>query len=194
MRKKRIKSMAKRILGVVFLVLGCAVFCPQPSLPLPAEDVQWVTNDQYFHIAQKLIKEAKSSIHVMMFEMGFYEEHPNTPSNLLIRDLIEAKKRGVKVEVILDVKDEEDRTGKRNRQSGKILSQGGVEVTYDPLFKTTHAKVIIVDSQTTLLGSTNWTYYALTTNNEVSVLIRSKEAAKDLIDYFYRVRSTGSRK
>ena len=186
--------MAKRILGVLFLVLGASLFCPQPSFPLPAEDVQWVTNDQYFQIAQKLIKEAKSSIHVMMFEMGFYEEHPNTPSNLLIRDLIEAKKRKVKVEVILDVKGEEDRTSKRNRQSGKILSQGGVEVTYDPLFKTTHAKVIIVDSQTTLLGSTNWTYNALTTNNEVSVLIRSKEAAKDLIDYFYRVRSTCSRK
>jgi phosphatidylserine/phosphatidylglycerophosphate/cardiolipin synthase-like enzyme len=42
------------------------------------------------------------------------------------------------------------------------------------------------------LGSTNWTYYALTNNNEVSVLIRSKELAKELVDYFNRVKATGS--
>ncbi len=185
--------MKKIISGHLFFLLLSILHIPF-AFALPAEDVQLVTDSQYFQTAQKMIRESKESIYVMMFEMGFYEEHPNTPSNLLIRDLIEAKKRKVKVEVILDVKGEEDRTSKRNRQSGKILSQGGVEVTYDPLFKTTHAKVIIVDSQTTLLGSTNWTYNALTTNNEVSVLIRSKEAAKDLIDYFYRVRSTCSRK
>jgi len=36
----------------------------------------------------------------MMFEMGYYDRNPNTPSNLLIKELINAKKRGVKVEVL----------------------------------------------------------------------------------------------
>ena len=53
---------------------------------------------------------------------------------------------------------------------------------------------MVVDGQLTLLGSTNWTYYALTNNNEVSVLIRSKELAKAIIDYFNRVKATGSKK
>ena len=34
--------------------------------------------------------------------------------------------------------------------------------------QTTHTKVLIVDEQLALLGSTNWTYSALTNNNEVS--------------------------
>jgi phosphatidylserine/phosphatidylglycerophosphate/cardiolipin synthase-like enzyme len=50
----------------------------------------------------------------------------------------------------------------------------------------------VVDGQLALVGSTNWTYYALTNNNEVSVLIRSKEVAKVLVDYFNQVKATGS--
>jgi phosphatidylserine/phosphatidylglycerophosphate/cardiolipin synthase-like enzyme len=155
---------------------------------------QLVLDTQYFRVAKKLIQEAKHSIRVMMFEMGYYDEHPNSPSNLLIKELISAKKRGVKVEVILEVREGEDRTTERNRHTGAILSEGGVKVTYDSLSKTTHAKLMVVDGKLSLLGSTNWTYYALTDNNEASVLIRSTEVAKGLVDYFNQVKTTGSKK
>jgi phosphatidylserine/phosphatidylglycerophosphate/cardiolipin synthase-like enzyme len=52
---------------------------------------------------------------------------------------------------------------------------------------------MVVDGESTLLGSTNWTYYALTNNNEVSVLIQSKEVAKALLDYFHQVKAKGSK-
>lgn len=161
---------------------------------LPAEDVQLVTDAQYFEATKKMIQEAKSSLRVMMFEMGYYEKHPNTPSNLLIKELIEAKKRGVKVEVILEVREGDDRTTKRNREAGKILSDGGAEVIYDPLFKTMHAKTMVADGELSLIGSTNWVFSSLTNNNEVSVLIKSKEVAKALIDYFNQVKTTGTKK
>jgi phosphatidylserine/phosphatidylglycerophosphate/cardiolipin synthase-like enzyme len=164
-----------------------------PSFGLPAQDIQLVLDAQYVQVAQKMIKEAKKSIQVMMFDMRYYDEHPNSPSNLLIKELIGAKKRGVKVEVILEIKEEEDRTTLGNRRTGKILSDGGVGVIYDPAFKTTHTKVMVVDGELTLLGSANWTYHALTSNNEVSVLIRSKELAKEIIDYFNRLKTTGSK-
>jgi len=189
-RGKRVK---KIILGFLPFFLLATLY-PLPSYTLPAEDVQLVTDAQYFQVAKKVIQEAKSSIHLMMFEMVFYDKYPQTPSNLLIKDLINARKRGVRVEVVLEVRDERDRTTKNNRYTGKILSEGGVEVIYDPLLKTTHAKCMVVDGRLILLGSTNWTYDALSNNNEVSVLIRSKELAKELIDYFNRVKATGSKK
>jgi len=185
--------MRKKAVSVLFFILLSTLYLP-PSYSLPAEDVQLVTDAQYFQVAQKMIREAKTSIQVMMFEMGYYDGYPNTPSNVLIKDLINAKKRGVKVEVILEVREGEDRTTKRNRHTGKILSEGGLEVIYDSPSKTTHAKLMVVDQHLSLLGSTNWTYYALTTNNEVSVLIRSKELAKELINYFNRVKATGTKK
>jgi phosphatidylserine/phosphatidylglycerophosphate/cardiolipin synthase-like enzyme len=181
------------IVSFLFFFLFSTFYLPL-SFGLPAEDVQLVTDVQYFEVAKKLIHEAKYSIQVMMFEMGYYDKYPNTPSNLLIKELMNATRRGVKVEVILEVKEGEDRTTKRNRHTGKVLSEGGVEVIYDPLSKTTHAKLMVVDGQLSLLGSTNWTYYALTSNNEASVLIRSKELARAIIDYFNRVKATGSKK
>ena len=187
-----VKTMPKLVLSLL-LTLSLFTFNLSPSFGLPAEDVQLVTDAQYFQVAQRIIKEAKTSIHVMMFEMGYYDQHPNTPTNLLIKELIHAKKRGVKVEVILEAREGEDRTTKRNRHTGKILSEGGVEVIFDPLFKTTHTKSMVVDGRLTLLGSTNWTYYALTNNHEVSVLVQSKELGKALIDYFNQVKSTGTK-
>jgi phosphatidylserine/phosphatidylglycerophosphate/cardiolipin synthase-like enzyme len=182
----------KRVILTLFVFLLLFTSYLLSSFGLPAEGVQVVTDAQYFQMAKKMIQGAKHSIQVMMFEMGYYDDHFNTPSNLLIKELIGAKKRGVKVEVILEVKEEEDRTTKRNRHTGKILSEGGVDVIYDPLFKTTHTKLMVVDGHLTLLGSTNWTYHALTNNHEASVLIRSKEVAKELIDYFNKVKATGS--
>jgi phosphatidylserine/phosphatidylglycerophosphate/cardiolipin synthase-like enzyme len=184
----------KRIVLSILFFFPLFTFHLQESSSLPAEDVQLVTDGQYFQVAKKMIQEAKHSVQVMMFEMGYYDQHPNTPSNLLIKELIDARKRGVKVGVILEVKEGEDRTTKRNRHTGKILSEGGVEVIYDSLFKTTHAKFMVVDGQLSLLGSTNWTYYALTNNSEASVLIRSQELARAIIDYFNRVKATGSKK
>ncbi len=65
-----------------------------------------------------------------------------------------------------------------------------VEVAYDPLTTNTHAKLVIIDGIITILGSTNWTYYSLAHNNEVSVLIKSKEVAQKLSDYFQRIWKT----
>lgn len=183
----------KKVIFILLLFLLLSTFYPPPSLGLPAEDIQVVTDEQYFQVAKKMIQEAKSFIRVMMFEMGYYEKHPNTPSNLLIKELIGAKKRGARVEVILEIREGDDRTTKRNRQTGKMLSDGGVEVIYDSLFKTTHAKLMVVDGELTLLGSTNWVFSSLTNNHEVSVLIRSKAVARELVDYFNRVKATGTK-
>jgi phosphatidylserine/phosphatidylglycerophosphate/cardiolipin synthase-like enzyme len=107
--------------------------------------------------------------------------------------LIKAKKRGVRVEVILEAKEREDRTTRRNRRSGKILSESGINVMYDSLSTTTHAKLMIVDGQFILLGSMNWTYYALTDNHEASVLIQSREVAKEVTMYFNKVKGSSKK-
>ncbi|OGP73816.1 MAG: hypothetical protein A2V86_09655 [Deltaproteobacteria bacterium RBG_16_49_23] len=183
----------KKVIFILLLFLPLSTFYASHSFGLSAGEIRLVVDAQYFQVARKMIQEAKTSIRVMMFEMGYYEKHPNTPSNLLIKELIEAKKRGTRVEVILEIREGDDRTTKHNRQTGKILSDGGVEVIYDPLFKTTHAKLMVVDGELVLLGSTNWVFSSLTNNHEVSVLIRSKEVSKELINYFNQIKATGTK-
>lgn len=57
-------------LSVLSLFLLFTLYIPHAG-SLPAEDVQIVTDTQYFQAAQKMIREAKQSIFVMMFEMGY---------------------------------------------------------------------------------------------------------------------------
>jgi cardiolipin synthase len=150
-------------------------------------------DSEYTKVVRDAIKGARKSIQVMMFEASYYQKYPDTPSNLLIRELIAAQKRGVKVEVILERGESADRTTERNLLTGKIFSKEGVDVIYDPPTLTTHTKLLIIDGETVIMGSTNWTYNALTKNHEVSVLIRSPEMAKALTDYFARVKASGSK-
>ena len=181
-----------RMLGFYFLVF-VTLLNHSLTYALPAKDVKVVLDREYFQITRGLLSNAKKSIQVMMFEACFYGKHPNSPSNILIGELISARKKGVRVEVILETSDRGDRATERNRLTGKMLSKEGVEVIYDPLFVTTHAKLIIIDGRISLLGSTNWTYHALTSNHEVGVLIESDEVARTLQYYFDRVKTSGHR-
>ena len=65
-----------------------------------------------------------------------------------------------------------------------------MKVRYDPVGVTTHTKLLIIDGEIGIVGSTNWTYSALEKNHEVSVLIRSPEVARNLYHYFQRVWKT----
>ncbi len=186
------ENLMLRVLACCLLVLT-PLFHPPLTHALPAKDVKVVLDREYFQITRALLRDAEKSIRVMMFEASFYREHPRSPSNILIGELISARKRGIKVEVILEASDRGDRATERNRATGEMLSREGIEVTYDPLFVTTHAKLIIIDGRICLLGSTNWTYHSLTSNHEVGVLIESEEVARTLGHYFDRVKTSGHR-
>jgi len=163
------------------------------TLAFPAKDCQLILDSEYTKVVREAIRGAQKSVQMMMFEASYYQRYPDTPSNLLIRELIAARKRGVKVAVILEQGESTDRTSQRNVLTGKMLAKEGVEVTFDPPTLTTHTKLLVIDSETVILGSTNWTYSALTKNHEVSVLIRSPEMAKALADYFAKVKASGSK-
>ena len=185
---RKFSNLLMPLILILFLLFSSSV------LAFPAKDVQVILDSEYTKAAREAIKGARKSIQLMMFEASYYQKYPDTPSNLLIRELIAAQKRGVKVEVILERGESTDRTTQRNLLTGKLLSQEGVDVTYDPPTLTTHTKLIIIDVETVIMGSTNWTYSALTKNHEVSVLIRSQEMARTLSDYFKKVKASGSKK
>ena len=176
-------------IGLSLFFIFFHFFSPTPSRQIPGQiqkhpEIQIIEDSDYFPVVNKALKEATQSVKVMMFEVGYYPEYPDSPSNILVEDLIKAKKRGVKVRVILEVSDWNPKVTKKNRYVGELLSRGGVEVSYDSLQTTTHTKLVIIDSQLSIFGSTNWTYYSLTHNRELSIIIKSPEIAKELEEYF----------
>jgi phosphatidylserine/phosphatidylglycerophosphate/cardiolipin synthase-like enzyme len=174
MRNKSLKTFLGFIL--IFSLLSPGVGVTQRA--------KIIKDQEYFPLAEKAIKEATRSIKVIVFEMGYYPDYPLSPSNILIQNLIAAQRRGVEVKVILEVSDWNKRVTEKNKYAGKILSKNGVKVIYDSPKVTTHAKLIIVDSSLAILGSNNWTYYSLTQNKELSVLLSSPSLIGELEEYF----------
>ena len=176
----------KRCILIAILVFS---FSLQIVLALPAKDVKPIPNRLYYPAVHELLKQAEKSIYIVIFEMFYYRKYPESLENQLVHDLIDAHKRGVNVEVILE-QGTFGRIARRNRREGGfMLSQAGVKVYFDSLTTTTHNKLIIVDERYTVIGSTNWSYYGLEKNNEASVLIDSIPVAKFFLEEFNRVKS-----
>ena len=158
--------------------------------------VEDLSDNKYFSKVLEALKNAKSSIYMMMYLVNFNEKLKNSPVNQLVDELINANKRGVKVKVILDQNinynnlGEGSGTWEREEKNDPLflyLKKNGIEVYYDNVFMITHSKVIIIDEETVILGSANWTMSSLKRNWEGSCLIRSKGLAKEFLEDFSKI-------
>lgn len=154
----------------------------------PAE-VKTVFDRQYCPIALEAINTAKKSINLSVFEIRYYPEYPQSPSNLLIEGLVLAVKRGVNVEVCLEQsKDYNQDNALDNLKVAYKLTNGGVKVYLDNPKKTLHAKFLVIDRHLVLLGSTNWAYRSLNDNREANLMVDSRKIAEELLGYFETIK------
>lgn len=96
------------------------------------------------------------------------------------RDIVEAleraKGRGVRIRIILD---------DINKEMHDELLSKGFNVRYAPgAYKTTHSKIMIVDSKKLLVGSHNFSNSALYKNREASVIIADMKTIKEFVGEF----------
>ncbi len=148
-----------------------------------------LSNRNYFPRISKAISEAKNSVHIVMFEMRYYPNNTNSSENALVQELIKAHERNVSIKVVLE--GGEDYLGydfiSKQKQACAVLKNAGISVRFDPEGTTTHAKLLIIDSEIVIIGSTNWGEYALEKNYEASVMIVSKSLADDFEKYFNKI-------
>ncbi len=194
-------------LAITIVLFPFSQILAQANAPrLPVEWIKVLNNRDYFPAVEEVINQAKGSIWVMMYSARYYTEPPKyarhythgegqpySNTNLLLEDLVEAAKRGVKVIVILDSSDWNKENTEKNRFFAGMLKEGGVKVFLDDPRVTTHDKLILVDDDLTIVGSTNWTYYALEENNETSVMIKSGEVNHAYKKYFLQVKQGAQR-
>ena len=192
-KEEGLKILAYCLMTNHILIISILLFFfSVPAYSLPVEDVEIINDRDYFPRVHQLFQDASHSIYVIMFSAHYYDRYPNSPSNILLRDLADAKKRGVDVKVILE-------QGKsvsggwfgskkiqpeQHQRVTQFLKQHGVPYVLDAPNTSTHAKLIVVDELYTVVGSTNWSYSAITKNFETAVVIKSRETAKSYIRYF----------
>ncbi|MCB2156193.1 hypothetical protein KQI84_15050 [bacterium] len=153
-----------------------------------AEDgkVTPINSREYFPGVVKLIDGAKHSVNICLYEAEYYLNYPDSPSNALVEALIHAAERGVEVTAVIDRSSfwAAGRHDIPNMRVAKRLAQAGAMVYLDPDEITSHQKVIIVDRDAVVVASANWKHYSLVLNNEVGVILWSKEAGREYYQYF----------
>lgn len=158
------------------------------SIPLFANpaDVTDISNSKYFPALLNAIRTAQKSVYCCLYYISYFPDQHAKVEQILTA-LIDASKRGVKVEVILDQGyesgEEGDMTGK-NVRAYSFLKQSGIPVFYDDNKTITHAKYFIIDEKTTILGSFNLSESSLSLNRESGVLIQSPEIAQSFMNQY----------
>lgn len=101
----------------------------------------------------------------------------------LLRALIAAQRRGVKVRVILNLarrSGEED-----NENTRKALTQGGIDVVDgNPEFLLTHEKSMLVDEKTAFVKSLNWVTKNMTGTRDYAVVTSNKREVSEIAECF----------
>ena len=122
----------------------------------------------------KEINEAKSEILVQAYSFT---------SSPIAKALVDANKRGVKVEGILDKSQR-----KAQYTSASFLANMRVPTFIDDKHAIAHNKIMIIDKTTVITGSFNFTKAAENNNAENLLIIKSKELANLYIDNWMKHR------
>jgi cardiolipin synthase A/B len=120
------------------------------------------------------IHAAKQSLKIKMFL--FFDPQ-------LLNAVIAAKKRGVKVRVMLNAS---RRNGEHeNDATQKVLESAGVEVIEgNPAFGLTHEKSMIVDNRWAFVQSLNWDTKNLTQTRDYAIITSHRNEIRELADCF----------
>ena len=126
-------------------------------------------------VIEDQISKAVSSIYVQAYGMT---------SPTIVDSLIKAHEKGVEVRVLLDKSNLQDKWSKRS-----LLIEAGVEVGIDKVSGIAHNKVIIIDKETVITGSFNFTRAADKRNAENVIIITDKSVANEYLQNWLNRKS-----
>lgn len=174
-------ALAVALLGAA-LAFGCtdttptcdAANCGVPAIPSDAAvpTIRAVVNQQYAPVLFDLLAEAKKTVRVIHLYIN-----PDSSGDEVVKYLGEAVARGV--EVTVQVEDSVDSSTVRVKE----LVALGVEAKVDSSDVFSHAKLVVVDGEQALLGSTNISASSMTKNNEANVWISDPQLAAYFDEY-----------
>jgi hypothetical protein len=133
----------------------------------------------YFSILTAEISKARSSVFAAVYLFALYPSRSEAQTTQLADALVAAQKRGVTVRVVLDKGETSDagEVNANNRMAYEYLRAHGIDAYFADVPAVMHAKAVILDSETVIMGSANWSEAAFQKNTEAGGLTRSKEYA-----------------
>jgi phosphatidylserine/phosphatidylglycerophosphate/cardiolipin synthase-like enzyme len=130
-------------------------------------------SNTYYNGIKTLIQNAQQYIYIPIF----YLTHKD-----LANTLLNARKRGVDIKIILDA------TAARNKYSmHKFLRKNGIKIKVENFGGKMHCKSMIIDDQYFITGSMNFTKAGNIKNDENTLIIQNTKLAKQYKKYFIKL-------
>ena len=157
----------------IFAITLCMVLSPPitPSQEKPTTCNWEVYFSPHGGCTESIIRELNKAKSTILVQAYSFTSAP------IAKALLNAHKRGVKVEVILD---KSQRTQKYS--SATFLYNQGIPVKIDAQHAIAHNKVMIIDGETVITGSFNFTKAAEESNAENLLVIRDRKLAERYIE------------
>lgn len=128
---------------------------------------------EYPDIITNLVKNAKKSIDILIYDWRWYDGQVGTKIQLFNNEIIRASARGVCVRAIVN-----------NHFAVAPFSNCGIQIKKANLKNILHVKMLIFDSEFLVLGSHNLTKNAFEINHEISALLDDQESIKKCEVFF----------
>jgi phosphatidylserine/phosphatidylglycerophosphate/cardiolipin synthase-like enzyme len=159
---------SKLILLVLFLVLPLTLIARDLTLTNAPAQIYFSPNGGCTKAIVAELGMAKSEVLVQAYSFT---------SRAIAKALLNAQKRGVSIQVILDKSNLSD-----NYSAADFTAHTGIPTYIDAQHSIAHNKIMIIDTEVVITGSFNFTRAAEVNNAENILVIRSKELAKIYID------------
>jgi len=141
-------------------------------------------DEKFLNAAVALIRAAQKEVFVMAYLMGGPGGKKPGKEAALYLELVKAKERGLSVKVILNYTFPENQVIKQNIEAARWFKSHGIRCRTSARNRTIHAKMIIIDGVTLVIGSHNWSRRAIERNLEVSVKVEDERVVKDARDFY----------
>ena len=117
-------------------------------------------------------------------EYSIYLQAYGFTSKPIIRELLRAKERGVKVHILLD----KSNIAENDKRMDELKGQG-MDINIDRVSGIAHNKVIIIDKVKVITGSFNFTNAADTVNAENVIMVEDEKIASEYLQNWLSRRS-----
>ncbi len=155
-----------------------------PAIPHACSWIGILRGNQYYYWLSEAFDKAEKIIDMAMFHAAM--PAVKHPTRILVDKLIAAKNRGVSVRILLDRDREKDvyESTVINTNVLEALRVGGVDARFDSEDKLLHSKFLVLDSETSILGSHNWSAGSYFQYDDVTMVINSESFAQELRQRF----------
>lgn len=164
--------MKTKLLALLFAPF-LVTFAAAPEATIPAPEIYFSPRGGATEAVVREINAAKTSLSILAYSFT---------SKPISEAIIAARRRGVKVEVVLD------KSQRWEKGEAGALVEAGVPVWFDTKHAIMHDKVTIIDGSVVVTGSFNYTSQAEKLNAENLLVLRSSELAAKYLSAFRELR------